>query len=128
MDRSHSPVRRNHGKSTRALAIASVLPVLLVPTLARALDVSTVAAGMQAILAKSTFARSGNNVVVGQIEPGEPRITHNMINGRVTTRAQDPNDNHATGVAGILIGATFNPGGGNPVIEGVANAATLFGW
>lgn len=128
MRHSHAPRHRIHRRSVIALAVSTALPILLAPALARALDVSTGPAGANVILAKSTFTLGGTGVRVGQFEPGEPRTTHNTITGRVTARGNTafPNDDHANGVASIFVGANFNPGGGNPIIEGVANAATLF--
>jgi subtilisin family serine protease len=76
---------------------------------------------------RNTFNLSGANVRIGQIEPGEPRATHNMLGvANVTLRGVgSANSNHATGVAGILIGRPFTPGG-QPQITGVASGATLF--
>jgi hypothetical protein len=125
MTRSRLPRRGVDRALFLACAVAGALPILTTPDVARALDTSTGPAGVNADRAKSTFTLSGSGVILGQIEPGEPRLTHNTVTGRVTTRGQDPNDNHASGVAGIMIGASFDPGGGMPVIQGIANAGTL---
>ena len=77
----------------------------------------------------NTFGLTGAGVRIGQIEPGQPRDTHVAFSdgaggSRITLSAPGNSDDHATGVAGILIG---NPPAGNPGIPaGVATSARLF--
>lgn len=74
-----------------------------------------------------TFGLSGAGVRIGQIEPGEPRGTHDALLGRVTLRGVGTTNNHATNVAGILVGGVFTPpGAGNPTYRGIAPNASLF--
>lgn len=84
--------------------------------------------GAQIFIAQDTrtFGLSGGGVRIGQFEPDEPRATHHALAGSVTLRGVGAaNDDHATGVAGILIGRQFTPAG-NPTIRGVAPFARLF--
>jgi hypothetical protein len=89
--------------------------------------------GVRANLGRQLYNVSGAGVVLGQGEPGEPRRTHDALIGGMPAAANTAgnglqNDEHATNVAGVMIGRsfTFNPGPGDITINGVATGGTLF--
>ncbi|HUU92381.1 MAG TPA: S8 family serine peptidase [Phycisphaerae bacterium] len=75
----------------------------------------------------------GMPVLIGQSEPGEARTTHQMLftppdPARVFRRHGGAVDDHATGVASIMVGTRFNipSGTGTLTLEGVAPGANLY--
>jgi len=120
--------RRKGFCSAFVLAAAVGVVVILCPPVT-ALDRSVGPEGAQIAIVKRalTFGLDGTNVRIGQIEgTGEPRTTHAALAGAIIVRGVGPaNSNHATGVAGILIGRPFTPVGG-PEITGVASGARLW--
>jgi hypothetical protein len=89
------------------------------------LDQSLAAIRADMVKNPNTYGLNGANIVVGQIEPGEPNENHNMLTGRTSRRNISTTDHHATFVAGIMVGAPLNLGGG-VTIEGLAPSARLY--
>ena len=73
------------------------------------------------------YGHDGAGVVIGQLEPEEPNSDHSMLTGRTVRRrvVGVPVGNHATNVAGILVGSALTSGT-NARIEGIASGARLF--
>jgi hypothetical protein len=93
--------------------------------------------GSRVNVAKTQFGVDGAGVILGQIEPGEPRRTHNSLAAAMPNAANLHgvgsttlgSVNHATGVAGIMVGRAFNftpPALPQVNFLGVASGATLF--
>jgi hypothetical protein len=90
--------------------------------------------GSRVNVAKTQFGVDGAGIILGQIESGEPRATHTSLQAALPAAANlhgagAGTTNHATGVAGIMVGRPFNfttMGGVMINFTGVASGATLF--
>jgi subtilisin family serine protease len=77
------------------------------------------------------YSLSGADVDIGQIETGNPDSAHDDLDGRITNVTIESTSDHATHVAGIMIGSgtLSSSRGGLPLQwRGVAKAATSKSW
>ena len=64
---------------------------------------------------------TGNNIQFAEWDNGSPRLTHNMLQGRVEFIDTTPIENHATHIAGTMIGSDAL----GPNSQGIAYGGTL---
>ena len=72
----------------------------------------------------------GTGMTAGVWEPGLPRETHELLQGKVTIepgQTNSPNDNHASHVTGTIVGKLLTSGDGVPA-RGVAYGANARNW
>jgi serine protease AprX len=73
---------------------------------------------------------TGTGMTVGVWEPGLPRTTHELLQGKVTIESgqtASPNDNHASHVTGTIVGNPMTTGDGVSA-RGVAYGAVSRNW
>lgn len=120
-------IKRILKQKTAVMVVLSAISGMAFSSGAMALDKSLTAAKIDQVKAKGL---TGKGVNVGQLELDHPDKTHPMLNGGWIIQNPDGtgNSDHATHVAGILMGQSYSVGG--ITYEGVAPGMHLqtTGW